>query len=150
LLEFWQSGLITLKPLLPELPMVAKVGTDTVRVLGEDESTPRLSIVESDGSARALVWPGMGARLRSLVRISLSPQGCTHGLMHPVEAVYYVVQGSGNVVELGAGSEQPVGEGSMVHIEPETPYRFFASDDGMELLGGPCPADEPFFRRFMQ
>lgn len=132
--------------------MIAKpdnASTDTVKVLSSGDGTPTLALFEGPGKAHAIVWPGVGARLRSMIRIALDPGGRTLGLKHPVEAVYYVVRGRGEVADPAVGGGQAIAEGSMVHIEPGTAYRFLAAADGIELLGGPCPADEAFFRRYL-
>jgi mannose-6-phosphate isomerase-like protein (cupin superfamily) len=108
---------------------------------------PRLPIVEGEGEARAIVWPGMGARHRSLHRITLAEGARTTALRHPMEAVYYVVEGSASVVDAENGSRQGLVEGAMVHIGPDTPYRFEASAGVVELVGGPCPPDPDLYRQ---
>jgi quercetin dioxygenase-like cupin family protein len=117
-----------------------------VQVLRGAEPGPSLPLVENGGSASAIVWPGTGATLRSMHRIELSGGGRTVTLRHPMEAVYYVVSGQGTVQDPAEGSDdQPLVEGSMVHIEPGTAYRFRAGDNGMLLIGGPCPADPALY-----
>ena len=118
-----------------------------VRVLDSGSSCPTLPMVDGVGTARAVVWPGVGAELRSMIRISLDPSARTVELRHPVEAVYYVMAGTGSAVDPGTSARQPLLEGSMVHIEPGTPYRFAAGPQGLEILGGPCPADREIFER---
>jgi mannose-6-phosphate isomerase-like protein (cupin superfamily) len=107
---------------------------------------PLLAIVEGGGIARAVVWPGIGARHRSLHRISLAVGARTVVLDHPMEAVYYVIEGSAAVVDPRDGSRQELVEGSMVHVGPATPYRFEAGTGGVELVGGPCPPDPELYR----
>lgn len=106
---------------------------------------PELPIIEHDGSARAVIWPGMGAELRSLHRISLQPNGRTIRLSHPSEAVYYVISGSGAVCLTTDAPKEALIEGSMVLIEPGSDYALCASSDGMELVGGPSPADPALY-----
>ena len=118
-----------------------------VRVLESGPSCPTLPMVEGGGTARAVVWPGVGAELRSMMRIRLDPSARTVELRHPMEAVYYVMAGSGSAVEPGAGARQPLIEGSMVHVEPGTRYLFAAGPRGLEILGGPCPVDPEIFER---
>ncbi len=120
--------------------------SDKVQVLDSDETCPELPIVEGKGICRAVVWPGTGAERRSMHRISLAPGARTVVLRHSMEAVYYVMVGAGAVVDPRSESEQVLVEGSMVHVEPETAYRFEAATDGIELLGGPCPADLDLYR----
>jgi quercetin dioxygenase-like cupin family protein len=114
-------------------------------VLRAADHGPLLPIVEGDGAARAIVWPGVGATLRSMHRIALAAGSRTIELRHPMEAVYYVMQGDGAVRDPDDGGEEPLIEGSMIHIEPGTAYRFEAGGSGMLLLGGPCPADPALY-----
>jgi quercetin dioxygenase-like cupin family protein len=112
---------------------------EKVQVLGPDG--PELPVVESGGSARALVWPGVGARLRSMHLITLEPGGRTRPQRHDAEAVYYVIEGDGRVL----GAAQPLEEGSMIHIAPGSEYVLEAGGDGMQVIGGPSPPDASLY-----
>ena len=116
-----------------------------VRIIPDGPAQPMLPIVEKHGSARALVWPGSGAHMRSMHRISLSRGGVTASLQHPMEAVYYVISGGVDVEDLVANTRQPVGPGGMFLIDPGTSYRISAGSDGSELVGGACPADPTLY-----
>src|SRR6187200_1010271 len=63
---------------------------DKVSIL-DGSRGPELDIVDGEGEARAIVWPGMGAETRSLQRIWLKAASRTVELRHPGEAAYYVV-----------------------------------------------------------
>jgi len=126
--------------------MTAGQRLESVQVLGADASCPELPIVDGPGFARAVVWPGTGAEHRSMHRISLGGGGRTVALRHPMEAVYYVIQGEGAVLDPDQGSEQPVAEGAMVLVECNTAYLFRAGAGGLEVLGGPCPPDPALYR----
>jgi quercetin dioxygenase-like cupin family protein len=117
----------------------------SVTVLDGDDRCPRLPIVRGDGRALAVVWPGVGAQMRSMCRIVLGSGSSTMQLSHPMEAVYYVIEGAGTVTDPSVGDRREVVEGSMVHIEPGTRYAFTAGPPGLELIGGPCPADPVLF-----
>jgi mannose-6-phosphate isomerase-like protein (cupin superfamily) len=116
-----------------------------IRVVAESDNLDSLQIIEQAGAAKALVWPGMGAYLRSMNRITLNSGGRTVALRHPMEAVYYVIAGAVNVTDLDAGSDHDVGPGGMVLIDPGTPYSMSSRGDGCELVGGPCPADPQLY-----
>lgn len=105
---------------------------------------PVLPIVAGGGEARAVVWPGTGATLRSMQRLSLRAGSRTVELSHPGEAVYYVISGSGSVAEPG-GPAQEVREGSMFLVEAGTSYVFTAGPSGAEAVGGPCPPDPALY-----
>jgi quercetin dioxygenase-like cupin family protein len=109
------------------------VDGDRVQVLGPHG--PDVAVVERNGSARALVWPGIGAQLRSMHLIELEPGGRTWPQCHDAEAVYYVIAGGG-----GVGTDE-LEEGSMIHVAPGTEYVLEAGAEGMQLVGGPSPPD---------
>lgn len=108
-------------------------------------SGPELPIVATGGVACAVVWPGMGATLRSIHRVSLRPAGRTLTLSHPHEAVYYVVDGEGDFRDPAGEERHPVEQGSMVHLDPGTDYMIEAGAAGLELVGGPAPPDPALY-----
>ena len=117
----------------------------TPRVAVHDAHVGRtLRIVAGEGRAWAVIWPGMGAKSRSLHRVSLAPAASTVALRHAGEAVYYVLSGVGAVHDT-AGAAHPLQEGSMVHIAPQGGYRFAAGATALELIGGPCPPDPALY-----
>jgi len=99
----------------------------------------------STGCAEAAVWPGSGASHRSIHSIRLDGGGRTVRQEHPMESVYYVVSGAGSVVGDSASESAELVEGSMVHVEAGTGYRFAAGSAGLELFGGPCPPDPALY-----
>jgi quercetin dioxygenase-like cupin family protein len=109
------------------------------------ERGPTLEIVEGTGRAHAVIWPGMGAQLRSIHMIELAAGARTIALRHPSEAVYYVIDGGGEVVDVGDGQSQPLRPGSMAHIDAATTYSFGAGADGLSLVGGPSPPDPALY-----
>jgi quercetin dioxygenase-like cupin family protein len=119
---------------------------DHVAVIDGGKNCPRLPLVTGGGEAFAVVWPGMGARARSMHRVSLRPGSATVPMRHSMEAVYYVIAGEGSVRDLDKGTSDSVIEGSMIHVEPGTAYVCVAGASGMELVGGPCPSDPELYR----
>jgi mannose-6-phosphate isomerase-like protein (cupin superfamily) len=115
-----------------------------VKVLDADLG-PELAIVEGEGRAHAIIWPGMGAQMRSMHRISLGGGAATTELRHPGEAVYYVIEGAGEATDPSSEDSQAIELGSMVHVEPETAYVIRAGSDGLELVGGPSPPDPALY-----
>jgi quercetin dioxygenase-like cupin family protein len=121
-------------------------GNEVAEVVVVDaDAGPDLDLVEGRGHARAAVWPGMGAKLRSMSRISLASGSRTAELRHPSEAVYYVISGGGATVDCDAGTEQELVAGSMVHVEAGTAYRLAGGPEGIEVVGGPSPADPDLY-----
>jgi quercetin dioxygenase-like cupin family protein len=118
-------------------------GAEGVQVLGPDG--PSIELVDGAGSARALVWPEVGAVLRSMHLIKLENGARTRRQRHPDEAVYYVLAGGGGVGAPTTAEREALTEGSMVHIAPGAAYAFEAGADGLELIGGPSPPDASLY-----
>lgn len=116
-----------------------------VQVVRADSDRPLLELVDGDGEARAIIWPGMGAELRSVHRIVLGPGARTVEQRHPGEAVYYLKAGGALVHDLVTGENFSLASGSMIHVEPQTSYRFIAQGAGAEIIGGPCPSDPSLY-----
>lgn len=115
---------------------------DQVQIVSADGDCPELPIVSGEGSARAVIWPGMGAELRSMHLIELADGASTIDLRHPMEAVYFVIEGAG-VAEDG-DERHDVQTGCMIFVEPDTTYRIEARG-GLRLVGGPCPPDPSLY-----
>ena len=115
-----------------------------VQVLDADVG-PELPIVEGEGRAHAIIWPGVGATMRSMHRISLGGGAATTELRHPGEAVYYVIEGAGEAVDPSDGESHDLVLGSMIHVEPGTAYVIRAGSEGLELVGGPSPPDPALY-----
>ena len=106
------------------------------------EPTP-LDIVECDGEAVALAWPGTGSFFRGMHRIDLAAGGRTKPLCHPGEAAYVVASGTVDVQghDPAAGRvEAP----AVLFVPAETDY-VLASTDGAAVFGGPCPPDPALY-----
>jgi len=117
-----------------------------VRVLSADEKCPELEIIEQGGSARAVVWPGVGAVHRSMHVISLAAGGRTKPLAHPSDAVYHLCEGSATVTD--AGDRHQLTVGSMFHVDAGTEYVIEAGAPDTVLtvlIGGPCPPDPALY-----
>jgi quercetin dioxygenase-like cupin family protein len=75
-------------------------------------------------------------------RISLTPDAATATLRHPSDAVYYVLSGDGWI---DAPDAMALIEGAMAHIDAGADYRLRAGSSGIELVGGPAPADPALY-----
>src|SRR5215472_13348150 len=121
--------------------MSERPGGTGVQVIPLRGTGPFLPIVKGDGSARAVIWPGTGAAMRTIHLIQLAPSSGTVLLAHPSESVYYILDGSGTVAGHGPVPATALVPGAMVHVGPRTAYRFAAGPGGLEIFGGPCPCD---------
>lgn len=109
----------------------------------DDDSVP---IDVGDGCrGRAVIWPGMGARHRSMHYLEIPAGESSRSFVHKEsEAVYLVKQGRGRFVDLDTGESHPVKADRMVYLEAGTRYRMEA-DDSMVCIGGPCPPDDTLY-----
>src|SRR5215469_14558527 len=111
--------------------MTERPGGIGVQVIPLRGTGPLLPIIKGEGSARAVIWPGTGAEMRSIHLIQLAPTSETVLLVHPGESVYYVLDGSGTVAGEGPVPATALAPGAMVHVGPQTAYRFAAGPDGL-------------------
>ncbi len=118
-----------------------------VAIFRVDRDYILLPLTETAGEARAVVWPGVQARHRSMHYLVLPGGARTKPQRHAdSEAVYYVIRGEGKVDDLDDGSSHAVGPGSVIFITPRNGYRIAAAS-GSELvfIGGPCPPDPALY-----
>ena len=121
-----------------------------VRVIDSAIDCPALPIVAGRGHAKAVIWPGNGAKHRSLHVIDLESGASTIALLHPSDCVYYVMKGSGRIENIASGEMTALGEGAMVHIDAGDNYKLHADAQGFSILGGPCPADPKFYAHLIE
>lgn len=104
-----------------------------VEVISEGEP---LSI---GGRAVTLVGPHMGARHRTMCDVRLAPGEATLDLCHPSEAVWYVVEGTGEAVR-ATGDVLALEPGGMIHAQAGARYTIRAASP-LRVVGGPSPPD---------
>ena len=120
---------------------------DSIQIFSNLKTNPTAPIIKGKGEARVIVWPEVGANERSFFLIKMDKGSCTKVLNHSSESVYYVKEGSGMVTETNIKTNSKIIVGSMVHVENGTSYSFKAGDDGLVLIGGPCPFDGNIFSK---
>ncbi len=119
---------------------------DILRVIDTASDCPEIPLVIGTGNAKVVMWPGNGAKYRTFHLVDLGPGAKTISLQHDNDSVYYVIDGSGAVVDLAAGDKMNLAEGAMVHIGAGDSYMFEAQPQvGLKILGGPCPADQRLY-----
>jgi hypothetical protein len=131
-------------------PQYPQALPEVVRVLLDDSSCPELDIIEQGGTARAIAWPGVGSHMRSMHRISLTSGGTSRPLRHPMESVYYVIQGEATANDLDDGIGHELVARSMILIDPGTTYTLSGGAHGAEIVGGPCPPDPGLYTHLSQ
>jgi mannose-6-phosphate isomerase-like protein (cupin superfamily) len=119
---------------------------DAVSVIRRADWGAPLSIVTGGAVCRPAIWPGMGARERSLHHFAMPAGSGTVRLAHPSEAVYYVMSGEVLVTDHSEASDpRRLGPGAMFHVAPGTSYSMISAEDATEVIGGPCPADDALY-----
>lgn len=99
------------------------------------------AILADAGEALTAVGPHMGARHRTMCRVTLPSGQSTAPIGHASEAVWYVSSGTGSA--LPADDEALALEpGAMIHAAPGARYVLRAEgQEPMVLFGGPSPPD---------
>lgn len=118
---------------------------ETVRVIDSNGNLPELPLVEGKGYAKVVLWPGNGAKFRTVQVFELLSGDRTVELTHSSDCVYGIIKGTGTVVDLDSGRSQELVEGAMLHIDASDRYRLVAGENGMTFLGGPCPPDPALY-----
>jgi quercetin dioxygenase-like cupin family protein len=114
-----------------------------IRVLRVDRDAVPLG---GRGDVVAIVWPGMGARHRTMHCVRLADGETSDEWRHPGEAVYYVLRGSGWVEDRALGVRHEVRAGLIAHVDAGTPYVLRARE-ALVCVGGPCPPDPSLYAR---
>ena len=120
-----------------------------IKVFHVDEDYKEIPLVQG-ATARVVVWPGVGAKLASLHYVPYEAGQSSVPHLHPYsEDVFYIIEGEGSMVEHKGGKEieQPIRPGSVVYVEPNTVHQVRAATP-LVNVGGPCPPDLEFYRRF--
>lgn len=116
-----------------------------VTVIDSRETQKPLSLVNGNGRAFAVLWPGNGANYRTFNVIEMSSGDVTRDLVHKAECIYYVETGAGVICDVNDSVAQELVEGSMIHIAPGDLYRLEAGNAGMRLIGGCVPVDPDLY-----
>jgi hypothetical protein len=88
-----------------------------VQVFDTAGELPQISILNGDGNAKVVMWPGNGARFRSFNLISMMENATTIPLTHKSDCVYYTINGAGEIIDLATGETFSLAEGTMLHID---------------------------------
>jgi mannose-6-phosphate isomerase-like protein (cupin superfamily) len=122
-----------------------QLAVSAVRVIDSAMECPEIPIVEGEGNARVVLSPHNGGQFRSFQLISLRDRARTIALRHGSDCVYYVMQGTGHIVDDTDQSRIALAEGHMVHIDAGDLYRIEADAAGLKVVGGPCPPDPALY-----
>src|SRR5712672_2130532 len=88
-----------------------------IRVIDSAASCPEIPIVEGEGNVKVVLSPHNGGLFRSFQLISLLGNARTIRLRHASNCVYYIIEGTGRIVDEADGVRIDVAEGHMLHID---------------------------------
>lgn len=119
-----------------------------IRRLDVNKDYKELSILDGKGVARAIIYPGMGAKYASLNYFVMKPGSKNTAHVHArSEDVIYVIQGQGIIKETETGNELRFKKGDILFI-PEGVYHQVIPDGDEDYIGigGPQPVDDSIFK----
>lgn len=114
-----------------------------IRVFETDRDGRRIAL--GPGVEATLVVDGSeGARHGVMVRLRIEAgRGYVSAVPAGAEDAWYVIEGRGNVADLGSGRCETVEAGCVIAIEPNSRVALRAGPRPMILVGGPTPPGTP-------
>jgi quercetin dioxygenase-like cupin family protein len=119
-----------------------------IRILHVDRDYVKIPLVPG-GDARAVVWPGMGAKNAGLHYVIMKPGQENVPHVHSLsEDIIYVIQGEGMAVDFDSGTEHPFTKGSVIYVSPGTNHTIRATGkEDYIVVGTLAPADTEMYIR---
>lgn len=117
-----------------------------IKILHVDRDYVKIPLVPG-GDARAVVWPGMGAKNACVHYVVMKPgqENMPHVHRHS-EDIIYVIQGEGVAVDFDSGTEQPFTKGSVIYVPPGTHHTIKATGkEDYIVVGTLAPIDTEFY-----
>ena len=120
----------------------------SIKVLDINRDYVEIPIVNG-GQAKAIIWPGMGAKNCALHYVVMKPgqENIPH-VHQESEDIIFVIQGKGVVVDLDHGKEYPFGPGSVIYIPPGIRHtvKSYGPEDYI-VVGAQSPFDLDLYKR---
>jgi|AntRauTorcE11898_2_1112593.scaffolds.fasta_scaffold21724_2 quercetin dioxygenase-like cupin family protein len=123
----------------------------SVKVLRPEKDFVLIPYVK-EGTAKAIIWPGMGAKYGVMNYFVMKPGGENVPHKHDdSEDMFYIAQGQGVVADLDNNIEHPIEAGCFVYVEPGTMHaaKSYGPDDYISI-GGPTPPDPEMFKELLK
>lgn len=120
-----------------------------VKVLRPDKDFVLIPFIKGSGQAKAIIWPGMGAKYGSMNYFVMKPgeQNVPH-LHENAEDMFYIAQGQGVIIDYDAKQEHSFEKGCFVYVEPGTMHAAVShGPDDYISIGGPSPIDYEMYRK---
>jgi len=119
-----------------------------VKVLRPEKDFVLLPYVKG-GIAKAIIWPGMGAKFGSMNYFVMEPGGENVPHSHKdAEDMFYIASGTGVIVDYDNNIEHPFEPGCFVYVEPNTMHAAInRSNENYISIGGPSPIDYEMYKK---
>ena len=116
----------------------------SIKILNPEKDYVLLPLTKGEGYAKAIIWPGMGAKHGTMNYIYMKAGAENVPHVHPTqEDMFYVVQGSGVVVDCDQNIEYQFKKGDFVYIPPGVTHTVIShGPEDYISVGGPCPVDK--------
>lgn len=118
-----------------------------IKVLRVDRDFVKIPLVKGS-FARAVVWPGMGAKYGAMNYFVMKPgeENVPH-IHEKSEDIFYVIQGKGVAIDGDAELKHPIEKGCVVYVEPGTTHMVRSLGPGDYLsVDFQCPPDFKLYR----
>ena len=120
-----------------------------IKVLSPDKDFVRIPFVKGHGDARAIIWPGMGAKYGSMNYFIMKPgeENVPHA-HKDCEDMFYIAQGCGVIIDFDTNIKHPFKKGCFIFVEPGTQHAAvsFGPEDYISV-GGPSPIDYEMYKK---
>lgn len=114
----------------------------SIKILDPEKDYVEIPLIKG-GMAKAIIWPGMGAKYGSMHYFVMKPgeENVLHSHSNE-EDMFYVVQGNGVIVDATNGAEHKFKKGDFVYVAPNIVHavKSLGPEDFISV-GGPSPAD---------
>ncbi len=121
----------------------------SIKILDPEVDYVELPLVEGgEGVAKAIIWPGMGAKYGSMNYFVMPPgeKNVLHSHKEE-EDMFYVVQGSGYILD-GDKNKHTFKKGDFVYVTPGEPHAVVSEGpEDFISVGGPTPPDEELYKK---
>lgn len=119
-----------------------------IKVINPEKEYVKLPYTQGKGIAKAVIWPGMGAKHGSMHYFLMEPGAKNVPHRHPVsEDMFYVLQGSGVIVDYDQNIEHPFTRGNFIYVPAGVNHAVHSEGpDDYISVGGPCPIDHAMYK----
>lgn len=121
----------------------------SIKILKPEKDFVTLPFVDgSQGVAKAIIWPGMGAKFGSMHYFVMPPGEKNVPHSHEtMEDMFYVVQGKGYIID-GDNKKHYFTKGDFVYVPPKCIHAVVSEGpEDFISVGGPTPPDAEMYKK---